>query len=604
MACFDGSSLSVSGESPFGLSSTATTSFGAVHFDGLLHNREELTTQLFERSEPDPRNDAEIVSRAYKAKQDDLLDHLVGRFSLIIWDKERSALLAVRDRTGTIPLFYRPMNGSWHFATSLNALREVDGRTAVPNRLAMLSFITFFWPDPQETIYKGVFRVPIAHQLRVSADGSEQLSRYWDKPWRGDDQVDWVTAEELPLFNELLEQAVARCLSLGPAAIYLSGGIDSVSVAAYAAETAAQKSESPPYALSLEFQYPGVNESALQRQVAAKLGMNQSLMTFADAVAPLGLTRASVQLSRVLSAPLFNFWRPAYLNIARQNAHIGYQVLLSGNGGDEWLGVSPYYAADLIRKGRIGGLYNMWRTYIQSYHLSRFAVGKNLIWQFGLRPILGRVGADLLRAIGPRYLFERRRRHWEEKWPAWLAPDPELRRELTTRVEMMVTNSMVQPVRKSFYSREGQLALEHVVMSMGFEEDYECSTMTGLPLLAPYLDAELIDFLARTPPKYLNRGKHSKGLVRETLSERFPEFGFEKHKKVNAAGFFKSHVMNESIPYWSETGGVKALDQLGVVDSRKLGRDIDQLAEGNHKDLAISSIDYLLNLESWVDNTN
>ena len=86
-----------------------------------------------------------------------------------------------------------------------------------------------------------------------------------------------------------MEQALARALSVGRPSIFLSGGIDSVAVATYAADGAPTKGVEPPIALSLVFPDPNFNEEPIQRQVASQLGMPQTVVSFAEAEGPNGL---------------------------------------------------------------------------------------------------------------------------------------------------------------------------------------------------------------------------------------------------------------------------------------------------------------------------
>ena len=68
-------------------------------------------------------------------------------------------------------------------------------------------------------------------------------------------------------------------------------------------------------------------------------------------------------------APLLNVWHPAYRHLALEGKRRGCQLILTGHGGDEWLDISPYFAADLLRAGDAGGLYRLWDSWRHSYPL-------------------------------------------------------------------------------------------------------------------------------------------------------------------------------------------------------------------------------------------
>jgi Asparagine synthase len=81
--------------------------------------------------------------------------------------------------------------------------------------------------------------------------------------------------------------------------------------------------------------------------------------------------------------------------------------------------------------------------------------------------------------------------------------------------------------------------------SRRLEELFEQGRRLGLRVLQPFWDAALVEFLYRMPPKFLNRGSRSKGLVRETVARLFPRLGFETQRKVTASRFGRSLIVEE-----------------------------------------------------------
>ena len=81
---------------------------------------------------------------------------------------------------------------------------------------------------------------------------------------------------------------------------------------------------------------------------------------------------------------------------------------------------------------------------------------------------------------------------------------------------------------------------------MDNESIYDEGRRLGAPILSPFQDREVIEFLARTPPELLNAGGRAKGLVRGTLAKRFPAHGFERQKKVGIGNFFEATLFPET----------------------------------------------------------
>ena len=102
-----------------------------------------------------------------------------------------------------------------------------------------------------------------------------------------------------------------------PHAVFLSGGVDSIAVAAAAADIAAREGTTAPIALSLVFPDPASNEEAIQAAAARRLGLSQHLVPFAEAAGPGGLLASALELTASWPQPMLNLWAPAYMHLAR-----------------------------------------------------------------------------------------------------------------------------------------------------------------------------------------------------------------------------------------------------------------------------------------------
>jgi hypothetical protein len=138
------------------------------------------------------------------------------------------------------------------------------------------------------------------------------------------------------------------------------------------------------------------------------------------------------------------------------------------------------------------------------------------------------------------------------------------------------------------------------------EEFYESGRHLGIPLLHPFWDADLTAFLARVPPRLLMRDGYSKGLVRQSLRQKFPQLGFDRARKVTASGFYRSVLIREGVDAWKRMGGAQALADLGVVDGLALDRHMNDLFRRG--DSGLSGADtgmtyqiwYVLSTEAWL----
>jgi asparagine synthase (glutamine-hydrolysing) len=558
-------------------------------FDGLLYNRAELAERLGLPS----ASDAELLVHAYLQWGEKVLHELRGIYTLMVGDRRRERVLCARDRVGSYPLFYADLGGELLLSTSIDVLLRDSRVPGEVNRAALADHLAHRWPDPGETYFAALRRVPPGHSL-VAERGRTRIGRYWS-PVAHDGTVNWVSEDELERFGDLLGAAVARFVDLGPSGIYLSGGLDSVSVAALAAETSRNAARPAPWALSLGFSHQEANEQAIQRGVASALDLPQLLIPLEEAAGPNGLMEAAVELSRDWPAPVVNLWLPAYHRLALEGRERGCRVILSGHGGDEWLTVSPYYAADLIFALDLRGLFRLWENQRRSYPIPARTIARNLTWRFGIRPLLG-LGVG---RIAP-WAAELRRQREFQATPGWIAPDPRLRRELADRAR----GSAPQPPRPGqVYLSEMNQALDHALVGMELEEAFEGGRRLGLRFGHPFWDADLLSFLYRTPPELLNRGGRSKGLVRSMLARRFPELGFERQRKITGTPVARAMFVRGGRAAWRRLGGARALAELGVVDGAATSALVEGLLAERRSPEEIAHsyrIWDILALEAWV----
>ena len=600
-------SLSSAGDSPSCAGNGRGT--GGAVFDGLLYNRAELSLHFFGPHAPAASN-ADLILEAYRRWGEDVLQRVRGVYALIIWDGDRDVLLCARDPVGYYPLFYAETGNDLLFSTSIDALLEHPDVSEEVSLPIVANYLRHVYPSTEETFMAVIKRVPPGHFMKMSR-GIRQVQRYWD-PFPPGARVEWVGEDEVARFDSLMDQAVVRCLELGTAGIFLSGGLDSVTVAAVAAQRSRDRGMSNPVALSLLFPHPECNEEAVQVAVAEALGLQQALLPMDEAVGPRGLILAALEMTRTWPAPLQSIWNPAYYKLALEGKRRGCRVILTGGGGDEWLTVDPLYAADLLRDLNFPGLLRLLGSLQRSYRLPFPALARNVLWTNGLKTLLSEAWAgsayrDPIREWMWRHapgLMKKRRLRYEQmaeaSAPAWLIPSEKVRREADLHAERNREPELtVGRGEGGYYMRMARRFIDHPLLTIEMEEIFETSRRTGVPQFMPFWDRDLIDLLYRIPPDLLNQGGRSKGLVREMLSRRFPGLGFERQKKILSLNFFSSRMLQEGRSAWEAVGGAPALSDSGIVDARLFESTVLRRS-GDRKMQDAQWVWDVLNMEMWL----
>ncbi|MEO6212399.1 MAG: asparagine synthase-related protein [Vicinamibacterales bacterium] len=568
----------------------ATGRTASAIFDGILYNRAPLEETLG-LSRGSALNNAELLLRAYEKFGASLFRHIKGVFGAVVWDDGERRLLAARDPIGVHPLFYAERDGGFVFSVSPERVVRTQGISTRLNASALADWLAHRWPNAEETFFDAVKRVRPGHVLSVSSTG-RRTDRYWDPAPPGE-PVTWLTESDLDQFDDAFSQAIDRCMQVGPSGIFLSGGLDSVSVAAVATDLARRQRADAPRALSLAFPGDECNEAASQASVAAQLGLAQTMIPFDQAAGPEGLLQSALDMGKGWPQPMMNAWNPAYIHLGSMASRQGCRVILTGSGGDEWLTVSSYHTADLLGRLDVGGLAHMLSSIRRSYKFSWRNILRATLWVYGVRPWLT-IAASAVAPGAVRRARERR----VQATPEWIAPGAELRRELNRRAA-----GMLLPLRpeSGFYLREMRQSLEHPLQAIEMENAFEASRRIGASLRHPFWDADLVDLLFRIPPRLLNQGGRTKGMVRNAIAKRFPDLGFERHRKVFAYNFFGSIVRNQGPTAWSRLGGAETLGALGVIDTRRVNALVANLFAGNQPREMYRIWD-ILHLEAWVQS--
>ena len=341
---------------------------------------------------------AELLLAAYRARGEAIFGDLRGVFAVVIHDRRRDTLLFARDQLGHHSLFFARESGAVHLSDSIVRLVRHPEVPSSIDRVVIAEMLIHRTRSSDETGFESVKRARSGWLYRLERS-TLSAGRYWF-PVAPDGATEWASEEELPEFEGLMAAAVRRSVEPGATGIFLSGGLDSVTVATYAADLLTADGEGLPPALSIMF--PEFDETAVQTTVARTLGLPHTLVPFEEASGRDGLVMSAVRTSGTWPMPLVNLWQPAYAHLALLAKGMGIRRVLTGAGGDEWLQVSPQWGFSRLRRLHVREMHHLYRTYLQSYNLKRGPLLKNLLWRYGIRHTLRSAAMKSLDAALPK----------------------------------------------------------------------------------------------------------------------------------------------------------------------------------------------------------
>ena len=312
-----------------------------ITFNGEIFNYIELRQELVARGHRfATQSDTEVILRLYEEHGADCVHRLNGQWAFAIWDASRRQLLLSRDRLGILPLFYTETGSALLFASEVKALfsHPAVDRAIDPHALDQL--FTFWTPLPGRTTFAGVREVLPGHTLTVAA-GCVSTRRYWQLDFTDIAPISEDEASDrlLDLLSDATRIRLRADVSVGA---YLSGGLDSSTVAALLARCSSEDART----FSVTFDDSEFDESSYQREMAAHLGVEHDEVrctaTDIGRIFPEVVWHTERPVLRTAPAPLFL--------LSRMVADRGYKVVLTGEGADEVLGGYDIFKEAKIRR--------------------------------------------------------------------------------------------------------------------------------------------------------------------------------------------------------------------------------------------------------------
>lgn len=232
------------------------------------------------------RSDTEVILRLYEHDPEDVERHLVGMWAFAVHDRRRRRVVLSRDRFGIKPLFVADTGRALAFASELRCFdRSLEGfgRLFEIDHDAAHAMLSWSYIPDAASIYEGVRRLPPATRLTIDLEtGTRAATAYWQLEPSADAMRVRSLDEACEATEALLRRAVKEHLESDvPVATFLSGGIDSSLVTAYANDVA-------PGAIkgfSIGFKESYFDESPFARQTAEKLGVPISIERFDEETA-------------------------------------------------------------------------------------------------------------------------------------------------------------------------------------------------------------------------------------------------------------------------------------------------------------------------------
>lgn len=310
--------------------------------NGEIYNYREIRAELLAKGHRfRTSGDTEVLAHLYEESGPAFVEALRGMFAIAVWDARRRRLVLARDRFGIKPLYYGRTRDGLSFASELKALLRQPDFSREIDPEAVEAFLAFSVVPAPLSIFRDARKLPPGSVLTWDAEaGAQPVIERYSRPVPasvGDlrRESDEELAEELR--TRLRDSVRAHLIADVPVGVLLSGGIDSCTLAALAAETTPHIST-----FTIGYDERAFDERPLARLVADRYGTDHhELVVRPNAVELLpALTEAYDEPFADSSAV------PTYLISQLARRHV--KVALSGEGGDELFGGYNYYVGHVL----------------------------------------------------------------------------------------------------------------------------------------------------------------------------------------------------------------------------------------------------------------
>ncbi len=305
-----------------------------IVFNGEIYNYQDLTKLVVDKGHKlKTTTDTEIIVHLYEEYGVDCLQYLEGMFAFALWDSEKERLLIARDRMGEKPLHYGVFGGQLIFGSELKGILAHPRSKKELCMEALQKYLALEYVPAPLSIFDGIRKLMPAHYLMVQG-GQLRTACYWTPKISKEKLNEQEASEKLV---ELLSTSTRlRLIADVPVGVFLSGGIDSSSIAALASRVSTGKLKT----FSIGFGESSFDESAHADLVAKHLGTEHHLAWFSPHVA-----RATLEeLWDYLDEPIADASIVPTFFLSKMTREM-VKVALAGEGGDELFGGYPTYQA-------------------------------------------------------------------------------------------------------------------------------------------------------------------------------------------------------------------------------------------------------------------
>jgi len=514
-----------------------------IVFNGEIYNYQEIKVDLLRKGVVFKTNsDTEVVLKAYIEYGTSVFSKLNGMFALAIYDIEKNEVVIARDQFGIKPLYFLKDQEKFIFASEMKSIIAYPEINLSLDKNALVEYVWFGNPLGNNTIYKEIEELSAGSFMKIS-NKQVDFQKYFNINSITEKNIS--ESDAIETIKDLFDKSIQRHLiSDVPVGIFLSGGIDSSAITAYASKH--YKGTLNTYSVGFDFA-KGPNELELAAEVASKFGTNHHEIH----ISGKNLISTIESLVDSHDEP-FGDAADIPLYLLTKELKNDIKVVLQGDGGDEFFGgYSRYSTIQEIDK---------WKKYNALIRLIEFSGLKNqkiLRFQRFVNAINQKSPAlrnALLLTMESK--FTNPLRIFNKK----------VREELNDIDPFTRYKEVYEDLPKEIDKTQALFYTDsQIILKDTFFEKVDKSTMANsIEVRVPFIDKDLTEFMLSVPAKLKVKNGISKYLLKKSLEGTVPDkilYGKKTGFSVPYAYWLKNDLEEYFVYQISTTKVMEILDR-------------------------------------------
>lgn len=524
--------------------------------NGEIFNYRELRSELMGKGHTfKTKTDTEVILHLYEEYGLDFPNKLNGQFAIALYDEREDQLLLVRDQIGICPLFYTVADGQVIFCSEIKGILECPWVERKLNLKAVDQLMNYPGVVSPETFFDGISSLRAGHMLKIKRNEEIKDIEYWDLIYSAEEEEDKGEAYYVEKLREMIKDSISRRLVADvPVGFYVSGGLDSSVVACYIGKFLLDSY----YSFSAEIGEADLDESRFQRIVQecvnsthykTKVGEEEIWKNLYDVVyhAESGLKESYDVAAFMLSS------------LVQQSPA---KAVLTGQGSDEFFCGYVGYMVDLFREMQKGKMTK------EECEINERLWGDPYFRYERNHPEIRKIH---------KTVYSDRIRGDIDSFSAWA----------TSPINVDRVKGLSSQKRRSYIDYKLRLS-DHLLTEHG-DRMFFSHSVEGRH---PFLDKELLSFVATIPDKYKMNGAKEKYILKKAGEGIVPDEILKRRKFPFQAPGMSSMVKkaNGEIEFLSDS----LIKKYDIFDLDKVKEMKKVYLSDDFRLMGAYEIDYLL----------